>query len=103
MTRETEASSVIVSICALALAGLLTVLWIPRISYAAVRGVLLTGTIKSASGENMEGVTVSAKIEGRTITTSVFTDEQGHYYFPPVQFGNYRVWAQAVGYDKAQA
>ena len=65
MTKKMEGSSVIVSICALALvAGLSTVLWIPRISYAAVRGVLLTGTIESASGENMEGVTVSAKIEG---------------------------------------
>jgi streptogramin lyase len=102
MTRKMAGSSVILSICALALAGLSTVLWSPRISYAAVKGVLLTGTIKSTSNETMEGVTVSAKIEGQTITTSVFTDEQGHYYFPAMQSGNYRVWAQAVGYEKAQ-
>ena len=31
--------------------------------------VLLSGTIKSAAGEKMGGVTVSAKEEGKTITT----------------------------------
>jgi streptogramin lyase len=102
MTRKMRELSVVVSICGLALAELLTVLWSPPISHAAGNGVLLTGTIKSASGENMEGVTVSAKIEGRTITTSVFTDKEGHYYFPPMQDGNYRVWGQAVGYEKVQ-
>jgi len=49
---------------------------------AAPNGALLTGTVKSASGEKMGGVTVSAKMEGQTITTSVFTDEEGNYYFP---------------------
>jgi hypothetical protein len=105
MTRKMAGSSVILSICALALAGLSTVLWSPRISYAAVKGVLLTGTIKSASNETMGGVTVSAKIEGQTITTSVFTDEQGHYYFPAMQFGNYRVCSRggrSEGHRSAQ-
>jgi hypothetical protein len=30
-------------------------------------------------GEKMAGVTVSAKAEGQTITTGVFTDEAGGY------------------------
>jgi len=34
---------------------------------------LLAGTVKSDSGEKMAGVTVSAKAEGKAITTSVFT------------------------------
>jgi hypothetical protein len=38
----------------------------------------LSGTVKSASGERMEGVTVSAKLIGSTIMTSVFTDAEGH-------------------------
>src|SRR3984893_4673812 len=58
-------------------------------------GALLAGTVKSDSGEKMGGVTVSAKVEGKTITTSVFTDQQGDYYFPPMPAGEYEVWAQA--------
>ena len=49
---------------------------------------LLSGTIASASGERLAGVTVSAKAVGTTITTSVYTDEQGGYYFPPLPPGS---------------
>ena len=56
---------------------------------------LLSGVISSASGQKLEGVTVSAKMEGSTITTSVYTDQAGSYYFPPLPAGDYRVWAQA--------
>ena len=45
------------------------------------------GAIVSASGEKLGGVTVSAKREGSTITTSVYTDETGNYYFPPLRGG----------------
>jgi hypothetical protein len=60
----------------------------------------LSGAITSATGERLGGVTVSAKAEGATITTSVYTDEQGNYYFPPLPEGNYRVWAQAVQFER---
>ena len=63
---------------------------------------MLAGTIKSASGEKMAGVTVSAKAEGSTITTSVFTDEQGNYYFPAMSAGSYNVWAQADSFETAR-
>jgi streptogramin lyase len=63
---------------------------------------LLTGTITAAAGEKMGGVTVSAKAEGSTITTSVYTDEEGSYYFPPLSDGKYRVWAQAVTFQTAK-
>ncbi len=72
---------------------------LPSILRATPDGALLTGAVKSASGEKMGGVTVSAKAEGGTITTSVFTDEEGNYYFPPMDSGKYRVWAQADAYD----
>src|SRR5690349_21412257 len=62
---------------------------------AAPSGALLTGTVKGPSGEKMAGVTVSAKMEGQTITTSVFTDDYGDYYFPALDAGKYQVWAQA--------
>ena len=66
-------------------------------------GSLLAGTVKSESGEKMAGVTVSAKAEGRNITTSVFTDQQGDYYFPPLAPGEYQVWAQADTFETARA
>jgi len=66
-------------------------------------GALLAGTVKSDSGEKMGGVTVSAKVEGKTITTSVFTDQQGDYYFPPMPAGEYEVWAQADTFATARA
>ena len=62
---------------------------------------ILTGTVTSASGEKMEGVTVSARRIGSNFTTTVFTDASGQYYFPSMDSGRYRFWAQAVTYDAA--
>src|SRR5260370_3904185 len=59
---------------------------------------LVSGTVPSAGGEKMGGVPVSAKAAGSSITTTVYTDESGNYYFPPLPSGSYRVWAQAVTY-----
>jgi streptogramin lyase len=71
-------------------------------SKPASRG-LLAGTVRSGAGQPMEGVAVSAAKVGGTITTSVYTDEQGRYIFPIAPGGTYRVWAQAVGYQAARA
>src|SRR5215471_11998225 len=60
---------------------------------------LLTGTITSASGEKLGGATVSAKQEGSTISTHVYSDETGNYYFPPLPAGKYQVWAQALSFE----
>ena len=60
---------------------------------------ILSGAVTSQSGQKLEGVTVSAKLEGSTITTNVYTDTAGNYYFPPLPAGKYRVWAQALGYE----
>ncbi len=72
-------------------------------SSADAAEVVLSGSIKSAAGEKMEGVTVSAKAEGSTITTTVFTDENGAYYFPPLEAGKYKVWAQALSFETAKS
>jgi hypothetical protein len=50
----------------------------------------------------MGGITVSAKAEGASITTTVFTDEAGDYYFPPMEAGKYKVWAQALSFETAK-
>src|SRR6266566_564811 len=63
---------------------------------------LLTGAI-SAAGQKLDGVVVSAKREGSTITTSVYTDATGNYYFPPMAAGKYRVWAQTLGFEQTKA
>jgi len=63
---------------------------------------LLTGSITSASGQKLEGVQVSAKMEGATITTSVYTDLNGEYFFPAMADGKYRVWAQALGFETSK-
>ncbi len=69
---------------------------------AAPDGGILTGTVKSAAGARMSGVTVSAKLDNSTITTSVFTDDEGAYYFPAMGAGHYEVWAQADGFTTAR-
>jgi streptogramin lyase len=68
----------------------------------AFADALLSGTIKSADGQPMGGVTVSAKPDGGTITTTVFTDEAGQYFFPALPDGHYRVWAQALSFKTAK-
>ena len=70
-------------------------------------GSSLQGTVTAVTGEPMEGVPVSARAAGKTITTSVFTDTQGQYFFPPLappfEAGTYQVWVQAVGYERVLA
>src|SRR5262245_28249302 len=79
--------------------GSALVVAVTPIGHAQSAGPTLTGAIRSAGGARMEGVTVSARAGGSSITTSVFTDADGEYYFPPLPEGRYKVWAQAVGYE----
>jgi hypothetical protein len=66
---------------------------------ARAADAVLSGTIKSADGAVLGGATVSARLDGSNIVTSVFTDESGNYYFPPLASGKYKVWAQAITFD----
>jgi streptogramin lyase len=60
----------------------------------------LTGLVSSGEEGAMEGVLVSAKREGSTITTTVVTDAQGRYSFPAARIepGKYTISIRAVGY-----
>jgi virginiamycin B lyase len=60
----------------------------------------LTGVVSSNEEGAMEGVLVSVKREGSTITTTVVTDAQGHYSFPAARIepGKYTISIRAVGY-----
>jgi streptogramin lyase len=96
--NDTQAKSLSRAGLAAMVAAGLTTLAAP----ASAADVLLNGTIASASGEKMGGVTVSAKAEGSVTTTTVYTDEAGEYYFPPLPSGKYKVWAQAISFETAK-
>ena len=83
--------------------------------YASVAGVLaglmvaganaqtaaLTGLVSSAEEGAMEGVLVSAKKQGSTITTTVVTNDKGQFSFPAdrIEPGHYNITIRAAGYD----
>jgi virginiamycin B lyase len=61
----------------------------------------LSGQVSSAAEGVMEGVLVSAKKEGSTISFTVVSDKQGHYRFPAGRLdpGHYLLKIRAGGYD----
>jgi virginiamycin B lyase len=61
----------------------------------------LSGIVSSDAEGPMEGVLVSAKLAGGTITVTVVTDKQGRYDFPTAKLvpGPYDLTIRAVGYD----
>jgi streptogramin lyase len=61
----------------------------------------LQGQVGAANEPAMEGVVVSAKQDGSTITVSVVTDQAGHYAFPAARLapGHYALKIRAVGFD----
>ncbi len=71
------------------------------IGAASAPVVALTGKVSSDAEGAMEGVLVSAKREGSTITTTVVTDAKGQYGFPASRLepGRYALAIRAVGYE----
>jgi virginiamycin B lyase len=63
-------------------------------------GSALTGTV-TAGPEALEGVLVSARKIGSTITVTVVSGKDGHYSFPALRLeaGTYALRIRAVGYD----
>src|SRR5258705_8455224 len=61
----------------------------------------LSGTVSSQAEGPMEGVLVSAKKQGSTITTTVVSDEKGRYSFPASRLspGKYSLKVRAAGFD----
>lgn len=61
----------------------------------------LAGQVSSAEEGPMEGVVVSTRKVGSTITVSVVSDEKGHYRFPARRLGEgrYELAVRAAGYD----
>src|SRR5258706_12546717 len=63
--------------------------------------VALTGQVSSAEEGAMEGIVVSAKKDGSTISISVVTDASGRFAFPAARLepGRYTLKARAAGYE----
>ncbi len=63
--------------------------------------VALTGVVSSQPEGAMEGVLVSAKRAGSTVTVTVATDAQGRYVFPRARLepGAYAIRIRAIGYE----
>jgi virginiamycin B lyase len=68
---------------------------------ADATGAALSGQVSSKEEGLMEGVLVSAKKAGSTITVTVVSDAQGRYSFPQARLepGQYSVRIRAVGYE----
>src|SRR5579862_7412263 len=63
--------------------------------------IALGGRASSAEDGALEGVLVSAKRAGSTVTITVVTDAQGRYAFPAAKLepGQYALTVRAVGYE----
>jgi streptogramin lyase len=64
-------------------------------------GVALTGRVVSDEEGPMEGVVVTARAEGSTISISAVTDDKGRYNFPEAKLpsGDYGLKIRATGYE----
>ncbi len=82
----------------------LAVLIVAGMQFSAARAQThdaLAGQVTSAEEGAMEGVLVSAKKTGSTITVTVVSDAQGRYRFPRARLepGGYSLRIRAIGYD----
>src|SRR5262249_8776488 len=77
--------------------GLLVCAAFPAPALAAT----LSGQVTSAEEGPMEGVVVSARKQGSTITLSVVSDQKGQYSFPADRLaaGQYTLAIRAAGYN----
>ena len=75
---------------------------LPAFSPISAQGAAaLSGQVRSSREGLMEGVVVSAKRDGSTITVSVVSDAKGRFSFPAARLepGHYALAIRAVGYD----
>jgi virginiamycin B lyase len=70
-------------------------------SVRAQSAAILTGRVSSAEEGAMEGVVVSARKDGATVTVSVVTNKEGKYTFPAgrLEAGRYQFSIRAGGYE----
>jgi virginiamycin B lyase len=82
-------------------AALIVIFHAHVLSAANAPDIALTGQVSSAEEGPMEGVLVSAKKDGSSVTITVVSDAQGRYRFPAARLpaGKYTLRVRAAGYD----
>ena len=85
--------------------GFASTFMLPNPPAQAQAPAALTGTVTSQQEGKMEGVLVSAKKAGGTITISVVSDADGKFSFPASKLspGQYAITTRAIGFDLNQA
>src|ERR1700738_2352450 len=80
------------------LAGLL--IGLMAVGANAQTATALSGKVSSTEEGMMEGVLVSAKKEGSTVTTTVVSNAKGEFSFPAARLepGRYNITIRAAGY-----
>src|ERR1700722_18490952 len=75
--------------------------WLTLAPAQAQTAAALSGQVSSAEEGAMEGVLVSAKKDGATITTTVVSNDKGQFSFPAdrLEPGHYNITIRAAGYD----
>jgi cysteine-rich repeat protein len=53
-------------------------------------------------GRPIAGAQVTARDDARAWNVSVFTDGNGHYAFPPLDTGSYRVYVRVTGFERRE-
>jgi len=88
-------------IAAVLLAPILFVAASARPGAESPKSLAVTGQVTSTEEGPMEGVVVSAKRDGSTISISVVTNAAGHFAFPAdrLEPGHYTLKARAAGYE----
>src|SRR5436190_17565242 len=84
------------------LGSIIAMFWLAGSPRAQTGGsTALTGAITSTEEGPMDGVIVSAKKKGSTVTVSVVSDAKGRYNFPGgrLDAGTYAVSMRATGYE----
>jgi len=62
----------------------------------------LTGEVTDYHGRPLSGVQVTARDDARAWNVSVFTDGNGHYAFPQLEAGAYRLWVRLIGFERRE-
>src|SRR3984957_15787294 len=75
--------------------------WLTLAPAQAQTAAALSGQVSSAEEGAMEGVLVSAKKDGATITTTVVSNDKGQFSFPADRLapGHYSITIRAAAYD----
>jgi len=84
-----------------AVIGLALVMSLPCVAAGQTEPPALTGSVGSADQALMEGVLVSARKIGTSITITVVSDKDGRFSFPTskIRLGEYSLAIRAIGYE----